>query len=591
MRTISQGTLSVTAPSREGRLQRRDFVLLTVFCLLLFGYEMFSGRPLSLHEARLPETSREMLAHHHWLFPQSGDRPWLERPPLPHWIEIGVSLVLGQRCDHVWVVRLPSVLMGLSIVLMTAWMASIWFGRNVGLLSGFVLATMYEFYAYSVLAEDDIFLAAIVTLAMLLFVKMEFASGREGDARLGFFGYRPALVSAFFFVLGLMNIVKSPLLGAAIVGGPIGVFILWDADLRRIRRYAWFWGGVLFVVLLVWWTVAAMHHFPDVMQNWRFDYEDTTQYDQPFWYYGMVLLAFCEPWILASITGMMITRREAFGTRGSAERFLWCWAIMPVIVLSIPHRKHHHYLVPGFAPWAILSAIGLATIWRDLSKLRGKPMHPAIPVISLGILAAVGVAIFKSHMVVPVTAAVLLIVLLLGCVGVFFWAMSKHRGFVAGAACFVGVAIAYCWGQRVLPDLVTEDTAFLHRVDSSVPMDQPLYVNADLGGEMDFFRNLFYLRPSALLLHNLSYLRDDHIHAADVWVVTRHHDLQKLETLGQIEVADESIKSRRERSPEDRFTLFHLHFFPDLKRYAPPQYITTLQAMGRKKGPYCGPEL
>ena len=95
--------------SRRCAAAARDFLILAAFCLALFGYEMFSGRALSLHEARLAELSREMFANHNWLFPQSGGRPWLERPPLPQWIEVGTSLLLGQRCDAVWVVRLPSV--------------------------------------------------------------------------------------------------------------------------------------------------------------------------------------------------------------------------------------------------------------------------------------------------------------------------------------------------------------------------------------------------------------------------------------------------------------------------------------------------
>lgn len=581
------------------RLLRRDFVILAAFCLTLFGYEMFSGRALSLHEARLPELSREMFIHHNWLFPQSGGRPWLERPPLPQWIEVGTSLLLGQRCDAVWVVRLPSVLMGLSVVLMTAWAAGVWFGRGVGLLSGLVLATMYEFYAYSVLAEDDIFLAAAVAVALTLFISMEFASGKENDRRVGFFGNRPWQVWAFFFMLGLMNIVKSPLLGPAVVAGPVGAYLLLSRDLVRIRRYIWLWGWLLFGLLLVSWTLAARHYYPDVMRNWQYDYEDTTQYDQAFWYYaGVVLPAFCEPWILASITGFIVTSRRAIHHRTSAERFLWCWAILPVILLSIPHRKHHHYFVPSIAPWAILSAIGVSIIWRDLTKPRERPMTigPVLAIIAIPIVVAAAIYpaivrhFFHTQVTVPRADVMVLAAMVLLAAAVLLWGISRQKAFIAAGACFVGLGFAYCWGQTVLPDIVTDDTAFLHRVDREVPAKEPLFVNSALDGEMDFFRNQFYLRPSAVLLHNLTFLRDQRITAPAVWVVTRHHDIDKLKTLGEVEVADESAHSRRERSAEDRFTLFHLRFRPGLERYPAPSYINTLQAMGREKGPYCGPD-
>jgi 4-amino-4-deoxy-L-arabinose transferase-like glycosyltransferase len=584
----------------RSRLLGRDFLILSAFCLALFGYEMISGRALSLHEARLPELSREMFANHNWLFPQSGGRPWLERPPLPQWIEVGTSLLLGQKCDAVWVVRLPSVMMGLAIVLMTAWAAAVWFGRGVGLLSGLVLATMYEFYAYSVLAEDDIYLAAAVAVALTLFISLEFASGKSRDARMGFFGNRPWQVWAFFFLLGLMNIVKSPLLGPAVVVGPVGAYLLLSRDRLRIRRYIWFWGWLIFGLLLVSWTLAAIHRYPDVTQNWRFDYEDTTQYDQPFWYYVVIVLpAFCQPWILASITGFIVTARAAIHQRISGERFLWCWAILPVIVLSIPHRKHHHYFVPSMAPWAILAAVGISIIWRDLTKPRERPLKMGLASVVVAAVVVAAVAsyqpiahrFFHAEVSVGRIDVMALAAAVVVCAAALFWAISRRNAFVAAGACFIGVAFAYCWGQSVLPDIVTQDTAFLRRTDREVPSNEPLYVNGDLAGEMDFFRNQFYLRPTTMLLHNLTFLRDQRITAPAVWVVTRHRDIDKLKELGQVEARDESAHTRRERNADDRFTLFHLRFRPGLDRYPVPSYINTLQAMGRQKGPDCGPPL
>ncbi len=41
---------------RPDFLRRRDYLLVGLFCAVLFGYAAFSGRPLTMHEARLPET-------------------------------------------------------------------------------------------------------------------------------------------------------------------------------------------------------------------------------------------------------------------------------------------------------------------------------------------------------------------------------------------------------------------------------------------------------------------------------------------------------------------------------------------------------
>src|SRR5580700_1213266 len=102
----------------SGRLRFGHYSLLVAFAVLLFGYVAISGRPMTLHEARLPECSREMMQSGDYLIPTSGGRPWLERPPLPHWIMIGVAEAIGQKCDSEWSVRIPPALCGLLIVLM-----------------------------------------------------------------------------------------------------------------------------------------------------------------------------------------------------------------------------------------------------------------------------------------------------------------------------------------------------------------------------------------------------------------------------------------------------------------------------------------
>jgi hypothetical protein len=508
-------------------------------------------------------------------------------------------------------------------------MASLWFGRTIGLLSGFALATMFEFYKYSILAEDDIFLAALVVLAVALFVHMEFASGKEKDTRVHFLGNRPWQVWVFFIVLGLTNLAKSPLLGMVVVVGPIGLFLLLSGQWLHFRRYIWGVGWAIAIVLTVVWPLGAVHKYPDVLRNWKFDYKDTSQYDEPFWYYPVALLSFCVPWIPLAIFGLGITfwrvwpfmamlarcacipltirrvikRFEMVARRrGSAEFFLWCWAIMPVILLSVPHRKHHHYLVPSLGPWAILSAIGLQWVWRKIAPLKRVDrsprvfLHALIPVGVGALMTAIGLAVFHGKIPIDLTAISGLAAALLLCIYFFGISLARRNGILAATAWFVAIAIAYCWGQTFTPDYVVADTQFLRRANKLVPTDEPLYVNSDLGGEMDFFRNQFYLRPTAKLLHNLSYLRDQTITAPTVWVVTRNSDETKLQTLGTVNVADESKFDRREHgspanrsSPKDRFTLFQLRFFPDLHRYPRPAYVNTLQAMGREPGPDCGP--
>ena len=160
-------------PFPEPRLRRTDYAVLGVVCLVLFGYTLVAGRMLTGHESVVPQNAREMFADHDWIIPKVGGLPWLERPPLPDWILVGIGEVFG-RLDRDWIVRIGPVLMGTGVVLLAAWMASVWYGRAVGLLSGLILATMWEFFCFASDPEADMFLCAIVTGAVAVFVYLEF---------------------------------------------------------------------------------------------------------------------------------------------------------------------------------------------------------------------------------------------------------------------------------------------------------------------------------------------------------------------------------------------------------------------------------
>src|SRR5262249_14045586 len=158
-----------------------------------------------------------------WVIPHYGGRPWLERPPLPFWLSIPVVTAVG---DGPAAYRLASILVAVPCVLLVGWMAALWYGRAVGLLAGLVLATLRPFNHHATGPEPDIFLRATVPAAVALFVHLEFrrrpADGESGSC----IGPRPWAVLAFFFVLGLANLVKGLVFGDVFILLPVACFLL-----------------------------------------------------------------------------------------------------------------------------------------------------------------------------------------------------------------------------------------------------------------------------------------------------------------------------------------------------------------------------
>ena len=583
-----------------------DFALLAAFALILFGYAGFSGRPLTMHEARLPECAREMLQRGDWLLPTSGGRPWLERPPLPHWCVIASMKLFGHD-DRVWVVRLPSAVAGTITVLLTVWMAGRMFGRTTGIVAGLMLATSYEFYIYACQAEDDIYLAALVAAGMALVVRAELLTHHHKRIGLaGFIGGRPVTVLGFFALLGLTNLTKGPLLGVLFyLGGPVGVFLLlrsiFEHSFQPLLRYTWLWGWLIVLALTLAWPAWAYHAHPDVLDNLKYDYVGRmnhayTDLNEPWYYYLYELPTAVLPWTLVIVSSLIVKmysgdvaaiaqgpdagevenaseilsyRRPAMirvqrrilpQTENLSLWFAIVWAIVPVLLLSVPSGKHHHYLVPCIAPWAVLAAA--AAVWLCQWLTNCGPAFPS-----------------------PSEPA---------------WVPGKKTARIFFAVVVV-LGLGYSFVQSAIAgktDHTLDDTAFLLRVRSDVPADSPLFIDAKMGppGNLDFFRTQFYSRPSAVLIHNLSFLRDEKIHDPVVYVICRTKEEPVLATLGTFSIVDQSRQSHEERDDKakavfGKFTLYRLTFFPSLSRYPAPDRITSLQAMERAPGPWCGPPL
>lgn len=544
-------------------IKLRDSCILVAVCLAVFGNALVGARPLTMHEAVLPQSAREMLADRDWIVPKSGGRPWIERPPLPQWITVATAVIVG-RCDAEWIVRLPSVAIATVCVLLTASVAARWFGRATGIISGIVLATSFEFTSYAWLAEQDIYLCGILTIVMALFVRLEWLRGNVASISVSemerapmpierhgsrFLTGRSWTVFAFFAALGATNLAKGVLFGPVLALLPIAAFLALCGDRSRLSRYIWLWGWFVFLAVAFVWPAAVLCRYPDAIEVWKYDLLGRmdggySAISQPWWYYLATLPWVIAPWTPAAIVGVAVTAPVAWNGRTSPERFVWLWAMFMVVALSVCSGKHHHYLLHTIPAWSMISAIGVRRIWHWFAGWQWSP-RPATAAPLLGLV--------RNHPV-PLLAAIV-----------------------------VGFALGYAWlYNRILPerDQCREDTLFVRQVAHAVSTDQPLYVNADLGS-MDLFRVLFYLQRDVRTLHHLGYLLDGRLSAEQVFVITRSRDRAHLMELGETQEVLLSARTRREGSPADRLALFSLRFWPHLARRVLPDRISPMQAMGR----------
>jgi 4-amino-4-deoxy-L-arabinose transferase-like glycosyltransferase len=452
--------------------------------------------------------------------------------------------------------------MGTITVLLTMYIARRWFDPITGIVSACVLATTYEFWSYATLAEDDVYLAALVAGAIACFTTAQTrAQPQEADSPVAqklrglvrqLVSSRHVSVLGYFALLGLGNVARGPMLAIIYGGCPVAVFALAQAitggKWTTLSRYTWLYGWIVLLLLALAWPLYAWHVHPDVLPNWKYDYVGRLSgtyaaINEPWWAYPVKILPLSlAPWTPLCIVGLVTVWRR----RLPGDQWILCWALVPLLILSIPQGKHHHYVVPFVAPWAILGALGLVRVHRWIEERTTFPLAASETPIMTGVmLLALGI---------------------------------------------------YSFGESKLAaprDHTLDDTAFLIRARAEAPVSIPLFIDAKLGppGNLDFFRVQFYSRPDARLVHNLSFLRDQKITAAVVFVICRSNDRAMLDQLGATELIDQSKKSHEQDLVFGPLSLYRLTFRPDLTRYPAPDQITSLQAMERAPGPCCGPPL
>jgi 4-amino-4-deoxy-L-arabinose transferase-like glycosyltransferase len=570
--------------------------------VVLFSFPILYDRPLSNHETVHCVNIREMRQDGDWIIPHFGGRPWLERPPLPFWLTMPIVGVLG---DTSRAYRLAPLLVALPVILMAGWIASLWFGRGVGLLAGVILATCREFTHYAVAPECDMFLCGVVTAAMGLFIYLEFRLRPVAQAsRLCLpsqarrlchgadflWGRRPWALVAFFFMLGLANLVKGLFFGDLLILAPVAAYLLLGSDRRSlIRRYIWLPGWLVFVVTGSAWAVAAYLRYPDVVDLWKSDYMGRLNegfMGEGIWYYAVQLPWVLFPWSVAAFVGLWLTRGRVFGHGRTPERFLWCWALAPIIVLSIPQGKHHHYLLHAMVPWAILAGLGTVRLLEVLPTL-GWMRTPWPTLLVLGVPGEIALAIIVPRYPTPDGYLPALLVLWPAVVLACWWIFTRKEMRCACVALFALLAVCH-WGGYLHPVYVerrySDDLALLDEVRKVVPAEAPLLVLDDKG-PLDPSWLLYYLNGRGTMLHNITFLRDERFDFHEAYLITRPWQVGQLSEYGQGTEIIRSARSTGEWGPEDRLALYRVRFHDHLARHPGPVYISPMQATGRAKGP------
>ncbi len=319
------------------------------------------GRPLiTPDEYRYAEIPREMLESGDWVTPKLAHVRYFEKPVMGYWLN-AISIALFG--ENAFAIRLPSAIsVGISSLLL--WLMVRRFSKDdeTAWLSTGIFLTCGLVYFVGTFAVLDSLTTMFLNGAMVAFF---FAASEEEWSRFKII----ALAMAGIFC-GLAFLTKG-FLAFAVPIVAIVPYLLWEKRWKELFVLPWIPILTAILVALPW---ALMIHFREA-DYWHYFFwvehvqrllgKNATQHPEPFWLYIPILLGGALPWAFL-LPCAIISLRKNLRQISSRPilRYAICWLVFPFLFFSVSSGKLATYILPCFAPLAIILAVTLIAYFR-----------------------------------------------------------------------------------------------------------------------------------------------------------------------------------------------------------------------------------
>lgn len=329
-------------------------IALLIGALLLFGINLGDLPLRDWDEGTVAQVARNIWrspdGSQTWLYPTLGGEPYLNKPPLMHWL-MAIAYSLGGVSE--WTSRLPGALLtALSVPVLYGVGRELFHRRTPALFAVLVYLTSLPVVRHGRLAMLDGALLCF-TLGMLWCV---LRSRRNSRYALG-----------IGIGIGLVCMTKGIMM-AALLGAIALIFLILDTP--RLLRTAYFWLGIGIgsTPVVAWYGTQWLHYghlfVGNNLVNQSFSRIWTTVEDNtgPPWYYLLEVMKYGFPWLLF----WPLAIRRAWENRNlSWAKLTLVWIGVYFVTVSLMATKLPWYILPIYPALALLTGYQLSIFWEQ----------------------------------------------------------------------------------------------------------------------------------------------------------------------------------------------------------------------------------
>jgi|GEM_PF-251942 len=485
----------------------KNLLYLLFIIIPLFSFGLSNHGLWSADEPRVAEIGREMALTGNWAVPMLNQRPFLEEPPL-YYGALALTFKTFGISDKV--VRIPSAIFAFATILILFFTVNFLFEPRIALLSGVILATTGEYFRVAHTVIVDSALTFFIVSSMCLFI-IGYLSDNNRNKLLYYVSMYVAATLAFYSK-GFIGIV-IPCLG-------ILAFLIADRNFKEIIRMRLWLGVLVFLFLTLPWFIALWQQggkeYLDVflIHNHLQRFlpgslagtisGEASGHHHPFYYYLTEFPIGFLPWSILLIPVLIhaFSRSDKSETPPEKGRlFAKCWFFAGIIFLSVASTKRTLYLMPIFAPIAILTSLFIEStlISHPINRL-GKTFLWvfAFALAFIGIGATPIFLFFKkiypfdvpdSLFLSFVVFSLLMVTLSIAAVR-YLLSSDLNRYWIANIA---SIVIGLVFVVLIVAPVVDRHKSFVpfcQKVMAAVPINEPLYTykpDETLRGAVPFY--------------------------------------------------------------------------------------------------------